>query len=170
MTRKLTVRTVAVSVTAGFLGGLLGAGVMSAAHTLAGTGQPDASSPAQEEDATVKVGDTLSQVLRGRPLAEEEKSAAGSAVHYAFGAAMGAIYGIAAAVTPVATIGRGTGFGAAVWLGAHALVVPALGLAPSPLRQPLRKEGLELMLHLLYGVTVHLTRRVGLRIAGGSPR
>lgn len=162
----MTARPVIVSLMSGLLGGLLGAGVMSAAHALlAGDQPPSDPSAAQGEDATVKVGDTLSRIVRGRPLSEEEKPAAGEVVHYGFGASMGATYGIAAAVAPVVTVGWGTGFGAAVWLGAHAIVVPALGLAPSPLRQPIRKEGLELVLHLLFGLTVDLVRRVAIRIA-----
>lgn len=164
-------RPVVASVMAGLLGGLLGAGAMSVAHSLvASAGQRDASSRPQGDDATVKIADALSRFVRGRGLSEREKPAAGSAVHYGFGAAMGVAYGIVAATTRVAAVGWGMGFGAAVWLGAHVIMVPALGLAPSPLRQPLPKEGLELGMHLLYGVTVHLVRRVALRLASGSPR
>jgi Protein of unknown function (DUF1440) len=148
----------------GLLGGLLGAGAMSVAHTLM-TGTQDPASTTKGDDATVVVGDALSRVLRGRNLYEQEKPAAGSAVHYGFGAAMGAIYGIVAGMAPLVTVGWGAGFGAAVWLGAHVIVVPALGLAPSPLQQAVRKEGLELVLHLLYGVTVDVVRRIGVRIA-----
>jgi len=86
-------------------------------------------------------------------------------VHYGFGATMGALYGAAAAVTPVVTIGAGTAYGAAVWLGAHAIVVPALGLARSPLREPPGKEALELVLHLAYGVAVGLVHRAVVRIS-----
>jgi putative membrane protein len=109
-------------------------------------------------------------MVHGRGLSERQKPTAGSAVHYGFGAAMGITYGILAAASRVATVGWGMGFGAAVWLGAHVIMVPALGLAPPPARQPLPKEGLELGMHLLYGVTVHLVRRVALRLAIGSPR
>ena len=167
----MTARPLVAGVMAGFLGGLLGAGAMSVAHSLvAGAGQRDPSSPAQGDDATVKVGDALSRIVRGRGLSEEEKPAAGSAVHYGFGAAMGVMYGIVAAATRAATVGWGMGFGVAAWLGAHVIMVPALGLAPSPLRQPLPKEGLELAMHLLYGVTVDLVRRGALRLTSGSPR
>jgi hypothetical protein len=164
-------RRVVASGMAGLLGGLLRAGAMSVAHSLvASAGQRDASSRAQGDDATVKVADALSRIVRGRGLSEREKPAAGSAVHYAFGAAMGVTYGVLAPASRVATVGWGMGFGAAVWLGAHVIMVPALGLASSPVRQPLPKEGLELGMHLLYGVTVYLVRRVALRLASGSPR
>lgn len=90
----------------------------------------------------MKVADALSRIVRGRGLSGRAKPEASSAVHYGFGAAMGVTYGILAATTRVATVGWGMGFGAAVWLGAHVIMVPALGLAPSPLRQPLPKGGI----------------------------
>jgi len=163
-------------VIAGLVGGVVAAGAMSVVHrSLAGIGaggrqQKPPPEQHQDEDATVKVADALSRIVRGRGLSEREKPAAGSAVHYGFGVAMGVTYAIVAATTRVATVGWGMGFGAAVWLGAHVIMVPALGLAPSPLRQPLPKEGLELGMHLLYGVTVHLVRRVTLRLASRSHR
>ena len=162
----LRTRVVTASVLGGLLGGLAGAGAMSAAHVLVASLRQETAAPtAQQDDATVKVGDALSRLARGRSLAQDEKPAAGSAVHYGFGAVVGTAYGAVAASVPRATVGSGAAFGAAVWLGAHVLVVPALGLAPSPLRQPATKEGLELVLHLLYGVTVEFCRRVVLRFA-----
>jgi putative membrane protein len=50
-------------------------------------------------------------------------------------------------------------FGVAVWLGAHVIVVPALGLAPPPTRRPLGKEAVEFVLHLVYGAVTELGRR-----------
>src|SRR5919109_3824819 len=116
----------------GLVGGLIGAGVMTVAHTLASKfQQPPAA--AAGDDATVKVADGISRAVRGRPLAEREKSSAGSVVHYGFGAALGALYGGVAALVPQITAAWGLLFGVAAWLGPHAIVVPALGLAPSPL-------------------------------------
>ena len=146
----------------GLIGGLLGAAVMSAGHALAmkltGEAPPPPASEAGE-DATIKIAQQVSQLARGRPLAPDEKPIAGHLVHYGFGATMGLAYGVAARVTSLVTVGLGAGFGAAVWLGAHAVVVPALGLAPSPLRQPKGKEALELILHLAFGMTVGVVHR-----------
>ncbi len=161
---------VAASVVGGLVGGLVGAGVMSVGHalvtTIVGNGSAPAAPKDEEEDATVKVADRLSKAVRGRSLTERERAMAGHVVHYGFGAAMGLVYGAAAAVAPIVTIGAGVGFGAAVWLGAHAIVVPALGLARSPLRRPPAKEALELVLHLAYGVSVGLVREA---IVGAGP-
>ena len=163
----MTRRAAVTSVIGGLLGGLLGAGVMSASHAfVTGIGGKETAPPvSQDEDATLKIARRVSELVRHRPLAESEKPLAGHLVHYGFGATMGALYGAAAALTPVVTIGVGTAYGAAVWLGAHAIVVPALGLARSPLREPPGKEALELVLHLAYGVTVGLVHRAVVRIS-----
>ena len=155
------------SIIGGLVGGLLGAGVMSAGHAfVTGIIGKDAAPPAnqaKDEDATLKIAGRVSELVRHRPLAESEKPLAGHLVHYGFGATMGVLYGAAAVVAPVVTIGVGTAYGAAVWLGAHSIVVPALGLARSPLREPLGKEALEFVLHLAYGITVGLVHRAVVR-------
>jgi putative membrane protein len=153
----VTAAGLAVGIAGGLLGGLAGAGAMSAAHTLVAPPRP---TEAEEPDATVKVADRLSRAVRRRPLARAEEPAAATAVHYGFGAAMGALYGALTTMAPGLAASGGLGFGAAVWLGAHATVVPALGLARSPLRRPAGQEALELGLHLLYGVTTEVIRRL----------
>jgi uncharacterized membrane protein YagU involved in acid resistance len=161
-------RTLGVSAVGGLLGGLVGAAAMSAVHAWISRAHPPEPPPVdrREDDATVKVADALSRTLRRTPLADDAKPVAGSLVHYAFGASMGLAQGAAAAVTPIAGAGGGLGFGAAVWLSAHVIAVPALGLAPSPRRQPPSKEGLELALHLLFGVCAEQVRRAAVRLFG----
>jgi uncharacterized membrane protein YagU involved in acid resistance len=160
-------RALAVSLVGGLLGGLVGAAAMSVAHTLVSRLQPPVPpAAAKEDDSTVKVADALSRTFRRAPLAESAKPLAGSVVHYAFGATMGLAQGAVAGVTRLAGFGGGVGFGAAVWLGAHVVTVPALGLAPSPRMQPPSKEGLELALHLLFGVCTEQVRRLAVRLFG----
>ncbi len=158
-------RPALAGVVGGLVGGLIGAAVMSAGYTMITTilGREPAPAATQEEDATVKIADRLSQIVRGRALAEGDNPAAGNVVHYGFGAAMGLLYGAAAIAVPAVTVGAGAGFGAAVWLGAHAIVVPALGLARPPLQQPPSKEAIEFVLHIAYGITVGLVRRGAVR-------
>jgi putative membrane protein len=154
-------------VIAGVVGGVIAAGAMSVVHKgLAGmsTGAPPQQTPPvqqpQDEDATVKVADGIARWLFHRPLAEDKKPLAGNLVHYAFGGGVGAIYGGVAAVVPRVTTAVGLPFGVAVWLGAHVITVPALGLAEPPTRRPLSKEGLEFLLHLVYGAVTELVRRL----------
>ena len=143
---------------AGFLGGVLAAGAMSAAHKILGAiaSTPRDTQASEGDDATVK---TAEAILRRR-LSEDTKPLAGNVVHYAFGGITGAVYGAVAEIAPRVTVGFGAPFGAAVWLGAHAITVPALGLAEPPTRRPLASEASELALHLLYGATTEGVRRL----------
>ena len=146
---------------AGLLGGLLAAGAMSLAHRLLAEPSPEAQAAksAGPEDPTIKVASAATR-LAGYRLQKEHKAWAGSIVHYAFGAVVGALYGAMAEIAPRATTALGLPFGAAVWLGAHVVAVPALGLAESPAHQPLGKEAGEFALHLLYGSITELGRRL----------
>ena len=142
---------------AGFLGGVLAAGAMSVAHKAFSIIAPDAKAPASEgDDATVKTA----EAILGRPLPDHRKPLAGTLVHYAFGGSVGAVYGAVAAVTPRVTFGLGVPFGIAVWLGAHVVTVPALGLAEPPTRRPLSKEAPEFVMHVLYGAVTEAARRL----------
>ena len=156
---------------AGFVGGVLAAGVMSLAHQAL----PKSSAPAAEgDDATVKTADRLMRRLAGRPLPEDGKPLAGQLVHYAFGGSVGALYGGIAELAPRVTVGFGAPFGLAVWLWAHVITVPALGLAESPARRPLAAEAPELGTHVLYGLVVELVRRLSRGVSSArsarSPR
>jgi len=149
---------------AGLVGGLLAAGAMSLAHQML----PKPDTPADEgEDATAKTADAVVRGVAERPLPERAKPAASQIVHYAFGGSVGAMYGGITEIVPRVATGLGLPFGLAVWLGAHVITVPALGLAESPARRPLSKEAPELGLHVVYGAVVELVRRLvrGLRSA-----
>jgi putative membrane protein len=150
----------------GLVAGVVGAAAMSVVHKgltaiNSGTRPPTAAADQEQgEDATVKVADGITRSLLHRPLPEDKKPLAGHIVHYAFGAGVGGLYGGLATVMPRVTIARGLPFGAAVWVGAHVIMVPALGLAAPPTRQPLPKEALEFVLHLVYGAVTELGRRL----------
>jgi putative membrane protein len=149
---------------AGLIGGVVAAGAMSVVHKgliaiSSGTRQPTAAAEQeQDEDATVTVANGIAVALR-RPLPADKKPLAGSIVHYAFGASVGGLYGGLATVVPRATVALGLPFGVAVWLGAHVIMVPALGLAAPPTRQPPLKEAFEFVSHLVYGAVTELARR-----------
>src|SRR5690349_3717230 len=156
---------------AGLVGGLLAAGAMSLAHQA----MPKPSAPADDgDDATVKAADGVMRRVAGRRLPEARKPLASQLVHYAFGGGVGALYGAAAELAPRVTRGFGAPVGLAVWLGAHVIAVPALGLAPSPASRPLASEAPEFGLHVVYGLVAEAVRRLarGVRSARSarSPR
>jgi putative membrane protein len=111
------------------------------------------------EDATMKAAETISEAAADRRLTKEEKQAAGRVIHYVFGSSIAAVYGALAEVTPSATTAWGLPFGAALWVGADEVSVPALGLSKSPVEYPTSTHVSALAAHLVYGVTTDLVRR-----------
>src|SRR5262249_47710592 len=85
-----------------------GGGAMSLAHRLLAEPSPEAQAAksAGPEDPTIKVAGAAAR-LAGYRLQKEHKASAGSIVHYAFGAVVGALYGAAAEIAPRATAALG---------------------------------------------------------------
>jgi uncharacterized membrane protein YagU involved in acid resistance len=165
---------------AGLVAGLVGTFVMTQFQTLVGKlteGAPEenaqhssdrGSGESSEDkgddghDATVKAAARLSRGLFHHELDEEEKKVAGPAMHYAMGAVSGAVYGAAAELAPVVSRGAGLPFGAAVWLTADEIAVPALGLSKAPTEYPASVHAQAFAAHLVYGLVTDLVLR-GLR-------
>jgi len=117
-----------------------------------------------EEDATGVIAGKVTNAVVDRPLSRKEKHRGGVAVHYAFGAASGALYGAAAEVAPLATIANGAGFGMGVWLAAVEAALPALKLTQPPWRYPFRMHAFSFVSHLFYGAVTEQVRKT-LRLA-----
>lgn len=116
--------------------------------------------PGEDETATMKTADMLSRQLRHQPLTHEQKQHAAPFVHYAFGAAMGAMYGGLAEAMPATTRGAGIPYGLAVWLGADEIGVPAAGLSDPPTRIPASSHGQAMASHVVYGLSLEAVRRL----------
>ncbi|HZQ69621.1 MAG TPA: DUF1440 domain-containing protein [Terriglobales bacterium] len=150
---------------AGLLGGLAGSWAMNQFQAALRKAQANCSGtsglqqPEESEDATMKTAAWLLDSLAGVKLGKEQKKIAGPMVHYGFGAAMGAIYGALAEHKRRHRVADGALFGAALFLGADELAVPALGLSQSPAENSLSQHSSALGAHLVYGVTLELTRR-----------
>ncbi len=113
----------------------------------------------EQDDATVKTAETISEGVFGHELKESEKKPAGAVVHYAFGTATGGLYGAAAEFVPEITAAAGLPFGVGFWVVADELAVPALGLSKGPTEYPLSTHVYALASHIVYGVTAEATRR-----------
>jgi putative membrane protein len=128
---------------------------------------PEGEQDKQPDDATVKTAEVISEALFGHRLSREEKQIAGPAVHYAFGAIMGALYGATVETTPAARAGFGTAFGAVVFVGADEIGVPAMGLSPK-VDVALSKHFYGFASHLVYGVATEAVRRPVRRALDGG--
>jgi putative membrane protein len=124
-----------------------------------GASQTSEEDKGEQEDATVKAARAVSEGVFGHELKESEKEVAGAAVHYAFGTAVGGLYGAVAELSPEVTAGAGVPFGTAFWLVADETAVPLLGLAKGPTEYPVSTHIYALASHLVYGATAELVRR-----------
>jgi putative membrane protein len=145
---------------AGVVAGLVAAWVMGQFHQVASRapGMPEPAAGA--EDSTEQTAAAVSERLFHHTLSPAEKKTAGPIVHYAFGGSVAGLYGAAAEIAPAVTKGLGAPFGAAVWLGAHVITVPALGLSKPITRSPAPTEAVEFAAHLVYGAVTEALRRL----------
>jgi len=146
---------------AGLVGGIVGSLVMTGFQTfLSSLSEEERKSKKKEEEpANVKAAEEISEGVFDHRLKKSEKEPAGEAMHYAMGATSGLIYGIASEIAPMTTAGLGLPFGAAVWLVADDVIVPALGLSRPATEYPLSTHAYALSSHLVYGLTTDLVRR-----------
>jgi putative membrane protein len=147
-----------VGMAAGLIGGIAGSfaiGTFSHVWAKATKSNPED----KGVDSTVKAASAFSESVLHHQLTEEEKPKAAAAVHYGFGATMGALYGAGAALKPAVGRAAGVPFGVGVYLAAHAAAVPALGWSKPITQNRFSDEVGELLGHVVYGLVTDLTRR-----------
>lgn len=160
-------------IAAGLLGGLVATWTMNQFQALlSSASEKDQSdedkkkSESQGDDATVRAASAVSEEFFDHSLTKREKKLAGQAVHFAFGATVGGAYGLAAELAPPVSAGAGLPFGAALWLAADEIAVPALGLSKPPAEHPLSTHVSALAAHCVYGLTTEIVRRGTRRLLG----
>jgi hypothetical protein len=167
----------------GFAGGLLGAFAMNtfarAVNVIGdhneGTGaapgrnrvgrgvQPPQADGGADDDAAVRVATIASRALTGRAPSRQTRLQLGSAVHYAFGGTLGACYALLAQRAPAVRAGYGSLYGAAVWVVADEIIMPALRLSRGPRQLSAGVHAYALTGHWVYGLTLESVTRYWLR-------
>lgn len=112
------------------------------------------------DDAAERLANAISVGVFDHELTKSGKATGGTALHYAYGLSMGAVYGAAAELLPVSTIGAGLPYGALIWIAADEGVVPALGLSNTSAEYPLSVHAYALSSHLVYGLTTEIVRGI----------
>jgi hypothetical protein len=104
----------------------------------------------ESSEAPAKVGEMILGRL-GVKVRKEQRPALNSAMHVLYGSSWGLPFGLAfgRGERPPGPV-KGLVFGADVWATSLALL-PAMGLAPPPWRQPLPSLAQDLGFHLVYG-------------------
>jgi putative membrane protein len=95
----------------------------------------------------------------GHPLDNAEREAAQHAVHWAFGALAGAVYGAAVELVPETAAWRGVAFGLALNRFTHRRILPRMGLEAPAERQSTQQKQSEWVTHAVYGLVTEAVRR-----------
>ena len=144
----------------GALGGLVGTAIV----TIGMKGGPvlmqrlGLASAQEEEEPTEKLAEEVAVEVLETPIDEDTKKAAGQAIHWGYGVGWGILYGMAQSMLHLPSFLHGTLFGGLVGTVAST-AVPAMGLTPPPTREPMSKNIMMLLLHLIYGWATALTFR-----------
>lgn len=112
--------------------------------------------------------DRVARRLGYGPLDKGTKLRIQNAIHYAFGAISGGMYGLLAEAFPFATAGAGTVAGAGLYAASHGSTLPLLRVQAPPWRLPRAAVAWELTSHLLFGAVLELGRRGARRLLSGS--
>lgn len=158
---------------AGAAGGFLGTLAMNYAQrlwTLAIDGRPPESAAdehdardwqerSERQNANELAAQALARETVQRPLTRPELSIAARVIHFAFGAAVGAVHGLRVERS-AARHRTGVALGSALWLGADEIAMPVVGLSRSTLQRPLEMHLQSFVAHLVYGVVTENVRRL----------
>jgi putative membrane protein len=143
---------------AGLAGGLVASFAMDLAQRLLSSLQP--SNGGGGEPATEQAANQVAQVTSGSPVPDAQKSLAGQAVHYGFGALLGLGYGVTSELWPRVTSGWGSAFGIGSALLFDEAGVPAAGLGQAPWKASASTHLYTLASHLVFGTATEGTRRL----------
>ena len=140
------------SLAKGLLAGLIAGLVATAAKSIAEKLYPP------HVDGEPEPPEILAEEIAGHALDKSTSAVASEAIHWGFGAAVGAAYGALAEYYPAATDKEGATFGLALMTLTHETALPAMGLTAAVEDQSPREQTSEAASHLLYGVVAERVR------------
>jgi hypothetical protein len=114
---------------------------------------------AEGRNANELAAQTIARHTIHRPLDRQELGAGAMAVHFAFGGAMGGLYGAFWEISPATRQMGGAAFGTAVWAAADEIAMPVLGLSRPTTEHPPERHAHAFAAHIVYGVTTEIVRR-----------
>ncbi len=142
---------------AGIAGGLVASFAMDAFQRVGASAFGQGGS--NDDPATVKAADSVKRVVTGDAVTQKHRETAGTLVHYATGAALGAGYALAARRWPQTAAGFGLAYGIGVATVLDDVAVPAFGWGPSPTETPAATHVYGMASHAVFGVALEGTRR-----------
>lgn len=145
-------RSLSKGLIAGLVGGIAGAAVLLLAEEIF----PPAPQPGPSPLPTLAGGE--------QPAPPTTSAANYKAIHWAFGAAAGGVYGIAAELEPSLAAWRGAAFGITLNRLTHESLLPRLGLTPSNEMRSTQARVSNWISHAAYGIATESVRRILRRI------
>jgi putative membrane protein len=136
----------------GLVAGAIGGLVATAVKTLAEKVYPPRTHGEPEPP------EVAAEKLAGHPLDDSTKTIASESIHWVFGTAAGAFYGVLAELYPAVTAKSGATFGLTLMSLTHETSLPAFGLSEPHEDQTLRERTSESATHVLYGVVTEKVR------------
>ena len=106
-----------------------------------------------EAPAAAQLAKKLSEGVLHKRVVKRHAPLITNAVHWAYGASLGAAYGFAALRARRHALPQGIVFGTAVWGLGYGALSP-LGIYEPPWRYPAKTLGIDLSYHLVYGLGV----------------
>jgi uncharacterized membrane protein YagU involved in acid resistance len=151
------------AVLCGVCAGVAGTGAMTLWQTISAKLQETEESesetppadPWEQAPAPAKVAKRVSEGVFDKDVSAELIPTLSNVMHWAYGTSWGAIYSIAVAGRPGATVRRGAIFGAAVWGSSYLQLVP-MGIYQPPWKYQPQELALDLSYHFVYGLGVAL--------------
>jgi putative membrane protein len=119
--------------------------------------------PPPPQQVTVDIADRAGFELE----TPQQQLAATSTAHFGYGAAGGALYGVASDFLPGSTICKGVGFGLAVWTGSYLGWLDAIGSAAAADHQTGRRNQMMIAAHVVWGAALGVLFE-GLAKKGGA--
>ncbi|MEO7933161.1 MAG: DUF6789 family protein [Chthoniobacterales bacterium] len=103
----------------------------------------------QSEKYPLPPREITEKITTDMPLTPPTRSAVAWLAHFGYGGAAGVLY--ANAKVPIAPAPRGLIFGMLVWLTSYFGLLPALGILSPAEKHPVRRSGLMIVAHLVWG-------------------
>ncbi|HZR41457.1 MAG TPA: DUF1440 domain-containing protein [Ktedonobacteraceae bacterium] len=83
--------------------------------------------------------------------------------HFAYGAAMGGLYSLSGMQGRRSSLAKGGLFGFIVWVGSYFGLLPILGMTEAGQREPLRRNMMMMVAHLIWGSAMGLLAEILIR-------
>jgi uncharacterized membrane protein YagU involved in acid resistance len=120
----------------------------------------------KKEMETETVARRLVENFAQRTLTRSQEATGGNLVHYAFGSAWGALYGLVAeSVEGKTKMATATKLGSTVWMLSDNVLLPSVKLAAWPNKYKLKTHAYALSAHIVYGMAVISAYEVLKRVA-----